>query len=75
MYAWPDSQAKVTVAAGGLMITTGEKRMHALRIDERAFLVDAADPDNPAVTFGAFDAARRPGVLYLMLWGLPRIDG
>jgi hypothetical protein len=32
------------------------------------------DPDNPTVTFEAFDAAGRPGVLYQMLWGLPRVD-
>jgi hypothetical protein len=25
------------------------------------------------VTFAAFDAAGRPRVLYLMLWGLPRL--
>ena len=32
------------------------------------------DPDNPTVTFGAFDAAGRPNVLYDMLWGLSRLD-
>ncbi|HEX7472100.1 MAG TPA: serine hydrolase domain-containing protein [Candidatus Limnocylindrales bacterium] len=32
------------------------------------------DPDNPTVTFGAFDAEGRPQVLYEMLWGLPRTD-
>ena len=42
-------------------------------IDDRVFLVDAQDPDNPTVTFGAFDAAGRPSVLYDMLWGLPRL--
>jgi hypothetical protein len=26
------------------------------------------------VTFGAFDASGRPGVLYEMLWGLPRVS-
>jgi hypothetical protein len=26
------------------------------------------------VTFGAFDATGRARVLYVMLWGLPRID-
>ncbi len=36
--------------------------------------MDAADPDNPTVTFGPDDAAGRPRVLYVMLWGLPRID-
>jgi hypothetical protein len=32
-------------------------------------------PDNPTVTFGAFDVAGRPRVLYDMLWGLPRLGG
>jgi hypothetical protein len=27
-----------------------------------------ADPDSPTMTFGAFDASGRPGVLYQMLW-------
>ena len=43
-------------------------------LDERTFVVDPTDPDNPMVTFGAFDAAGRPQVLYVMLWGLPRRD-
>ena len=47
----------------------------ALPLDERTFLTDPADPDSPAVTFGAFDAAGRPRVLYDMLWGLPRLGG
>ena len=36
--------------------------------------VNPTDPDNPTVTFGAFDASGRPQVLYIMLWGLPRLD-
>lgn len=47
--------------------------MEAFPINQRTFLVDAADPDTPTVTFGAFDEAGRPGVLYQMLWGLPRV--
>jgi len=47
---------------------------HRLPIDEGTLLVDPKDPDNPTVTFGAFDAGGRPGVLYEMLWGLPRLD-
>jgi hypothetical protein len=43
-------------------------------LDERTFLVDPTDTDNPTVTFGAFDAGGRPRVLYSMLWGLPRLD-
>ena len=50
-----------------------EGEREALPVDERTFLVDAAEPDNPTITFGAFDAAGRPQVLYIMLWGLPRL--
>jgi CubicO group peptidase (beta-lactamase class C family) len=45
----------------------------ALPIDGRAFLVDLGDPDTPTVTFGAFDDNGRPGSLYQMLWGFPRV--
>jgi hypothetical protein len=61
----------VSATDTGLTIKHGVKR-EALALDERTFLVDAADPDNPTVTFGAFDATGRPRVLYLMLRGLPR---
>ena len=41
---------------------------------DRTFLVDAGDPDPPTVTFGAFDDTGRPGIVYEMLWGLPRVN-
>jgi hypothetical protein len=47
----------------------------ALPIDDRTFLVDAAGEDWPTLTFGGFDEAGRPGVLYRTLWGLPRTYG
>jgi CubicO group peptidase (beta-lactamase class C family) len=75
VYAWPDRQADVTATADGLLISSEDGQTEALPLDERTFLVDAADPDNPAVTFGAFDTAGRPRVLYDMLWGLPRLGG
>jgi CubicO group peptidase (beta-lactamase class C family) len=74
MYAWPDRQVEVTATANGLLISSEDRQTEALPLDERTFLVDPADPDNPTVTFGAFDAAGRPRVLYDMLWGLPRLD-
>jgi len=74
VYAWPDRQVQVTATADGLLIKSEQGEVEALPLDERTFLVDAMDPDNATVTFGAFDAARRPRVLYLMLWGLPRVD-
>jgi hypothetical protein len=75
IYAWPDRQVKVTVTANGLLITSEDGQTPALPLNERAFLTNSADPDNPAVTFGAFDVADRPRVLYEMLWGLPRAGG
>jgi len=73
-YAWPDRQVDVAATAGGLLISSEDGRAEALPLSDRAFLDDPADPDNPAVTFGAFDASGRPGVLYEMLWGLPRVS-
>jgi len=75
VYAWPDRRVDVTVTADGLLICSEDGQTEALPLDERTFVVDAADPDNPAVTFGAFGAAGRPRVLYDMLWGLPRLGG
>ena len=76
VYAWPDRRVEVTATAGStLLIRSGSRESEALSLDERTFLVDPMDPDDPTVTFGAFDAAGRPGVLYDMLWGLPRLDG
>jgi hypothetical protein len=75
IYAWPDRQVEVTATAGSTLLIKRESgEIEALPLDERTFLVDPVDPDNPTVTFGAFDAAGRPGVLYAMLWGLPRLD-
>jgi CubicO group peptidase (beta-lactamase class C family) len=74
VYAWPDRRVEVTAAGSGLVINDEHQAIEALPIDERVFLVDPGDPDNPTVTFGPFDAAGRPRVLYLMLWGLPRLD-
>ena len=74
-YAWPDRRIDVTDTATALIIRSEQGRTEALPLDERTFLVDPSDPDNPTVTFGAFDAAGRPHVLYVMLWGLPRLNG
>jgi CubicO group peptidase (beta-lactamase class C family) len=74
VYAWPDRNVVVTTTTRGLLFDDEVGRSEGLPLDERTFLVDASDPDNPTVTFGGFDAAGRPRVLYLMLWGLPRVD-
>ena len=72
IYAWPDRQVGVTATADGLLISSEDGQNEALPLDERTFLTDPADPDNPTVAFGAFDAIGRPRMLYDMLWGLPR---
>ena len=74
IYAWPDRQIEVTATASGLHIKNADSETEALPLDGRTFLVDAKDPDNPTITFGRFDTAGRPKVLYDMLWGLPRLD-
>jgi hypothetical protein len=72
VYAWPDRRVDVTAAGTHLVVSSEEGDAAALPLDGRAFLADPADPDNPAITFDAFDAGGRPGAVYLMLWGLPR---
>jgi len=74
VYAWPDRRVEIKASGKGLLITTERGTKQALPLSDRAFLIDAKDPDNPTVTFGKFNAAGRPHVLYLMLWGLPRLD-
>ena len=65
---------EVRAAASCLLIRASRAKSEAFPLDERTFVVDAADPDTPTVTFGAYDADGRPRVLYVMLWGLPRLD-
>jgi CubicO group peptidase (beta-lactamase class C family) len=71
-YGWPDRRWEVTVRDACLVITRDDNVVDALPVDERTFLVDAADPDTPTVTFGELDDRGRPGVVYDMLWALPR---
>ena len=73
-YAWPDQQYDVTTTPTGLAIKGSGDEREALPLDDRSFVVDADDPDNPTMTFGAFDADGRPRVIYNMLWALPRSD-
>jgi CubicO group peptidase (beta-lactamase class C family) len=74
VYAWPDKRLEVTATRTSLVIKSGRNRIEASPIEDGVFLVDAEDHDTPTVTFGAFDGAGRPGALYEMLWGLPRIQ-
>ena len=73
VYAWPDRSWTVRATEATLVIEGDGCTVEALPIDDRTFLVDPDDPDNPTVTFGAFDDSGRPAVLYVMLWGLPRV--
>jgi hypothetical protein len=74
VYAWPDRRVEVTATETSLLIRSDDGESEALPLDDPTFIVDPLDPDNPSVTFGAFDPAGRPRVLYEMLWGLPRLD-
>ena len=64
----------ITPTGDGLLITGEDGQTPALPLNERTFFADPADPDNPALTFGAFDPCGQPQVLYDVLWGLPRLD-
>jgi CubicO group peptidase (beta-lactamase class C family) len=72
VYAWPDTRYEVAATGKGLTLATGAGTVEALPIDDRTFLLDPTDDDWPTITFDGFDAEGRPGVLYTMLWGLPR---
>jgi CubicO group peptidase (beta-lactamase class C family) len=65
-YGWPDRRWTVSVAGDALLLEGDGETLEALPLEERVFLVDAEDPDNPTVTFS-------DDVLYVMVWGLPRI--
>jgi CubicO group peptidase (beta-lactamase class C family) len=73
VFAWPDRRVEVTTAGEGLRLTEDGRDVMALPLDDRTFLLDADDPDGPTVAFGAFGDDGRPGVLYDMVWGLPRV--
>jgi CubicO group peptidase (beta-lactamase class C family) len=73
-YAWPDRRIDVRATDVSLVLEGARGSVEAHPINDRTFLVDAADPDTPTVTFGEFDEHGRPGVLYQMLWGLPRVS-
>jgi CubicO group peptidase (beta-lactamase class C family) len=63
------------LACAGRLSLDDPATVHALPLDEWTFVVDAANPDTPTVTFGAFDEHGRPHVVYLMVWGFPRASG
>jgi hypothetical protein len=73
VYAWPDRRWDVMATDTTLMMKGAPGTIEALPIDDCTFLVDAHKPDTPSMTFGPFDDSGRPGALYQMLWGLPRV--
>jgi len=72
VFAWPDRRWDVAATGSALVLERNGRTNLAVPIDDRTFLVEEGDPDTPTVTFGGFDLSGRPGVLYEMLWGLPR---
>ena len=72
VYAWPDWRWEVTATRDRLALECDGQTIEALPLDDGSFLVDDDNPDWPTVTFADFDSEGRPGVLYRMLWGLPR---
>ena len=75
VYAWPDRRVEVTVEADHLRINDADQILVAQPIDDRTFLVDAADPDNPTVTFADFDAAGRPHFCICCCLGFAKTNG
>ena len=75
VYGWPDRRVEVRAERAHLVVSSEDGDAEARPVDRGIFVVDPADPDTPTITFGGFDAAGRPNALYLMLWGLPRLDG
>ena len=73
LYAWPDRRVEVVAQRDRLLVTSEGVTSEAVPLDDRTFVVDPADPDNPTITFGDFDGVGRPKLVYLMLWALPRV--
>lgn len=73
-YGWRDRSCHVTAEGDALVIDIDGRKRTARPTSDRTFLIDRHDPDNPTVTFGDLDELGRPEVIYLMLWGLPRVD-
>lgn len=73
-YSWPDRRVEVTDTADALIIRSEQGKPRRYRSTHGHSSSTHPDPDNPTVTFGAFGAAGQLHVLYLMLWGLPRLD-
>jgi CubicO group peptidase (beta-lactamase class C family) len=74
-YAWTDRLIAVTVADAGLLVVEGEHHLLARPLDGRTFVLDPGDDDGPTVTFGDFGADGGPGVVYDLIWGVPRAQG
>ena len=72
VYEWPDTRYDVVPTEVGLVLSSDRGTAEVLPIDDRTFLLDAEDEYWPTIAFGALDESGRPGVLYRMLWGLPR---
>lgn len=72
-YGWPDRHIEVTASDGRFVVTEDGVAKPAVPLDRSTFLMDPADPDSPTIAFADFDEAGCPGVLYDLVWGLPRM--
>lgn len=72
-YGWPDRHIEMTASDGRFVVTEDGVAKPAVPLDRSTFLMDPEDPDSPTIAFADFDDAGRPGVLYDLVWGLPRM--
>lgn len=72
-YGWPDRRVQVQPTDRSVMVTENGVTRQALPLGLGVFLVDPENPDTPTITFAGFDRNGRPGILYDMVWGLPRL--
>jgi hypothetical protein len=71
-YTWPERVYEVRLDAGRPVLVRDGRIRPLEPLDERVFVVDRANPDVPTITFDRFDEHGRPGVVYVMVWGIPR---
>jgi CubicO group peptidase (beta-lactamase class C family) len=72
-YGWPDRRVDVQATDRSMTVTEEGVTRQALPLGSGIFLIDPGNPDTPTITFADFDRNGRPGVLYDMVWGLPRL--
>jgi CubicO group peptidase (beta-lactamase class C family) len=71
VYGWPDRTVGVEAHGDALLVTADDRRAEAWPVDQRTFVLDPPDADDPAMTF-ALDEHGEPQALYEQMWALPR---